>query len=78
MISFQKMREKVRGNPRACSATGLLPLTIVMIWTVIRGFTDKTEPHDGLILRVLGIVAFVGVALIWLGMLRLPKRPVDS
>jgi hypothetical protein len=73
MIDLNELREKARVNPRGRAVVGLLPLTFIMVWVMIHGFTDQTGPHHGMILKLLAVGGLIAVGLLWLGVLKLPK-----
>jgi hypothetical protein len=67
-------KEKPRQNPRRRAAIGLIPLTVIVGWLMVRGSTERTGPFHGTIELALAIVALAGLALLWFGVLRLPKN----
>jgi hypothetical protein len=77
MVSLQHLREKLEKSPRTRAAVGLLPLTVVITWTVIHAFRDKSGPDHGMILKGLAFMGVGALALLWLGLVGLQKNPVD-
>jgi hypothetical protein len=74
VMNRRALREKPPQNPRRRAAVGLIPLTVIVGWLMFHGLTDRSGPFHGTILLALAIVALAGLALLWLGVLRLPKN----
>jgi hypothetical protein len=73
-MNLRAPRQKPRQSPRRRAAVGLIPLTVIVGWLMIRGCSDHSGPWHGTVLLVLAIVALLGLGLLWFGVLRLAKN----
>jgi hypothetical protein len=74
-MKLRDPREKVRQNPRSRAIVGLIPLTVTIAWLVLRVLPgNQAGPFHGIVQVVLTILALLGLSLLWVGVLRLPKN----
>ena len=73
VMTPESTREKAARTARGRAIAALLPLTFVVIFLLTRMSAGRSGPYHGIIERVLAVTAVLGAALLWIGVLRLPK-----